>query len=172
MSKTLIIGREGQQTEVIVDESVSRHHLSMTLSDNPQKPYHIQLVKPELKLIVNGENLFESDINENDQILIGSNRFLIDTKRLINDFRCIEFHHKENPMISKINHKEEIETQSVPADNESKFSLTFYLVNALTIVLFVFSWLIKSNHYLYLVTLIALLLSVAASIYLYSKNKK
>lgn len=171
MSKTLIIGREGQQSEVIVDESVSRHHLSMTMSDNPQKPYHIQLIKPELKLIVNGENLFESDINESDQILIGSNRFLIDTKRLINDFSRIESHPKEELIISKIIHKDKIEIQSVPEDNDSKFSMSFYLVNALIIVLFIFSCLIKSNHYLYIVTLIVLLLSVAVSIYLYAKNK-
>lgn len=172
MSKTLIIGREGQQSEIIVDESVSRQHLSMTLSDNPLKPFHIKLMKPELKLIVNGENLFESDINENDQILIGSNRFLIDTTRLINDFCSIESQPKEKLNISIVKPKEKIETQSVIANKDSKFSLSFYLVNALTIVLIVFSWLIKSNHYLYLFTLIALLLSVAASIYLYSKNKK
>lgn len=171
MSKTLIIGREGQQSEVIVDESVSRHHLSMTMSDNPQKPYHIQLIKPELKLIVNGENLFESDINESDQILIGSNRFLIDTKRLINDFGCIESHPKEELIISKIIHKDKIEILSVPEENGSKLSLSFYLVNTLIIVLFIFSWLIKSNHYLYIVTLIVLLLLVAASIYLYAKKK-
>lgn len=175
MSKTLIIGREGQQSEVIVDKTVSREHLVMTMTVNKDKPYHVKLMRPEQTLIVNGQNLFESDINEEDQVLIGKNRFLLDTKQLINDFRKMQID-SENKMKKVKNAICVSQKQSsnflVQDKRKTDTRGYFFLSNVAILVLLALSFVLKSSPVAYIITLLVILFAVVCSIYLYMRTFK
>lgn len=85
MNTVLLIGRQGQQSEKIADPLVSRQHLTMFFSGNPQKPYRIKTCRENQSLYVNGVSLCQCDIDGNEQILLGSGKYKLDIKSAIED---------------------------------------------------------------------------------------
>jgi hypothetical protein len=85
MSKELIIGR-GQLSQDISDMSVSRKHVVMTKSNNPERPFHLKVADTRKKLWINGLQTFESDVAPTDKVQLGDNRITLNMESAVQDF--------------------------------------------------------------------------------------
>ena len=180
MKKELIIGRgeEAQQSQIITDTSVSRKHLILTeSSDGKNRAYHIRLANLQNLLYVNGLKMVECDIDENDKIQLGKNKFVLDVKQAIADIRNLTSTAERNTELpTQIPNQQEKTEEPILQQPQIKGIINhkkwFKLMNFVLVLLLLLSVLFRRHQPLYTIILLMLVGAILFDIYLFTKKER
>lgn len=84
-TKSLKIGRKGQQSQQLEDRTVSALHAELSFKEGAEGSYRIRLLNIDNSLFVNGQSIIVSDCKPGDVVTVGDNRILLDLDLAIAD---------------------------------------------------------------------------------------
>lgn len=173
-------GEIGQQSEKIWDKGVSRRHLRLTKTDTPRFPYHLELLRLESDLYIDGEKYVSKDINGFERIELGKYRYRINIKNAINDLKTkmndvpgippteiidLGTQGKDNPLPPS---PSPISPTPYPFDIDSLFKS----LNILIVILFLLAIALKSYQTVHIIVLIVLAVAIVCDVYIYIQKQK
>lgn len=185
MKKELIIGRgkEAQQSQTLDDPTVSRKHLSLSLSSRGNtKPYHIRLLNYDNVIYVNDEllNSPEGYIDIGDKVQLGKNKVELDVKKAIEDLNNLgDISEMPTQIPNSVNEEKIHSNHSMYSVIGNEYhrewdkyaSLLFSVANVLIIVLLLLAVMFKAYPIIHTVLLLLLVGAILVDIILYTKKK-